>query len=73
MPEPAQPIRCESCRHWHTPGGRIGECRIRAPGFVSSIQSEEGNIANKGVWPKTFLHEWCSEHTPKETRPQSDS
>jgi hypothetical protein len=39
----------------------IGECRAKSPTITISLQSDEATISNKGVWPKTFRQEWCSE------------
>ena len=52
---------CEFCGHWHLLTTAIGECRAKSPTITISIQTEEATISNKGVWPKTFRHEWCSD------------
>lgn len=51
---------CQFCGHWQRISATIGECRAKSPSITISIQSDEAVISNKGVWPKTFRHEWCS-------------
>lgn len=59
---------CQFCRHWHRVKATLGECRAKSPTTTISVQSDEAVISNKGVWPKTFRQEWCSEF---EKRPEN--
>ena len=60
MSEPEERV-CQFCRHWQRITASIGECRAKSPSSMISIQSDEAVISNKGVWPKTFRQEWCSD------------
>lgn len=58
--------RCDTCRGWKEIESddsppRVGECRRRGP------------VNRSGQWPLTYDHDWCLDHTPKQTRARTDA
>jgi hypothetical protein len=57
---------CGSCHFWYRFESGIGECRRHSPRTLTTIEIEQKVIANKGVWPRTFEHEWCGDYAKQD-------
>lgn len=60
--------KCENCRWWERDGDeREGQCHRRAPSIVAGMIEPDDEDLCVRVWPWTFQHDYCGEHTPKST------
>jgi len=60
-------MACANCRFWNRIESAVGECRHQSPRTLTTIEVDQKVIANKGVWPRTFEHEWCGDFAKRGT------
>jgi hypothetical protein len=53
---------CGFCKHFHPDGDHSasGECKYNPPVAYNPTEDVHGFSIAKGVWPTTYLVDWCS-------------